>query len=295
MYFYRLNPKGVIEKSVNDDVLFGEILPDHLDTYRAVVTNVFLPCLQQQENWGKCEDTREYLRSADRFANTLNEAVNSLHGGVELDKPDAEYVTKIPLQKAALDKASADDAVLAYFDGILGKWCKEVERVLREVEKEQGSAVPSDSDNSGPDTELEFWRTRMAKFNSITEQLTGRECKLVLGVCGNARTKNHRVWKELDIAVTDAANEAKDNVKYLMTLEKSMEPMYSGADLAEIVAGLPVLMNNIKMMHTIARYYNTTECMTKLFCKITNQMITKCKEQVRLHAAQTQMSSLEVH
>ena len=36
-------------------------------------------------------------------------------------------------------------------------------------------------------------------------------------------------------------------------------------------------MNSIKMIHTIARYYNTTERMTGLFVKITNQMITNCK------------------
>jgi dynein heavy chain len=36
-------------------------------------------------------------------------------------------------------------------------------------------------------------------------------------------------------------------------------------------------MNSIKMIHTIARYYNTNERMTGLFVKITNQMITNCK------------------
>lgn len=36
-------------------------------------------------------------------------------------------------------------------------------------------------------------------------------------------------------------------------------------------------MNSIKMIHTIARYYNTNDSMTGLFIKITNQMITNCK------------------
>ena len=64
--------------------------------------------------------------------------------------------------------------------------------------------------------------------------------------------------------VTEALNEAKDNVKYLQTLEKFIDPLDNGSpdSIKEI---LPALMNSIKMIHTIARYYNTNERMTGLF------------------------------
>lgn len=39
-------------------------------------------------------------------------------------------------------------------------------------------------------------------------------------------------------------------------------------------------MNAIKMIHTIARFYNTSDKMTGLFIKITNQMIKNCKEKI---------------
>jgi len=34
--------------------------------------------------------------------------------------------------------------------------------------------VRAESDDAGPETELEYWRTRMAKFNAITEQARPR-------------------------------------------------------------------------------------------------------------------------
>jgi dynein heavy chain, axonemal len=131
----------------------------------------------------------------------------------------------------------------------------------------------------GPMTELLFWRQRMAKFNSVTQQLKSKECRVVLGVCNAAKSPEYKAWKELDLKLTDAANESKDNVKFLSTLEKTLEPMYEGTP-QDIIDGVAALMDNIRMMHTIARYYSTAERMTTLFVKITNQMITKCKEHI---------------
>lgn len=83
-------------------------------------------------------------------------------------------------------------------------------------------------------------------------------------------------WREIDVQITEAANEAKDNVKYLSTLERFFEPLY-GNDPTAIMDSLPALINGVKMIHTIARYYGTTERVTKLFMKITNQMVITCK------------------
>lgn len=64
---------------------------------------------------------------------------------------------------------------------------------------------------------------------SIPVQLKAKECRMVLGVCNAAKTPEQKVWKELDLRLTDAANESKDNVKFLSTLEKTLEPMYEGS------------------------------------------------------------------
>lgn len=79
----------------------------------------------------------------------------------------------------------------------------------------------------------------MQKITKITEHLKSRECKNVFGVLHAVTRMNAekarqpvfntlRRWKQIDIQITEAFNEARDNVKYLTTLEKFIEPLYTG-------------------------------------------------------------------
>jgi dynein heavy chain, axonemal len=246
-FFVRLVAKTVTEKTMDAEVGFGEVQPHALESFRALMAELFLPVLKEQAGWGKNsqEDTQDFLQATNKFSSTLAEAVGSLQGGIELDVPDRRFVDAIDLKPQALSKAAGDPETLEHMERILDSWISQTERLLND----EGF---KDSDDAGPDTELEHWRSRMAKLNSVTEQLKNKEAKLVLGVCMAARSKAHRAWKTLDSRLTDASNEAKDNVKYLMTLEKSLEPMYIGTP-QNVIDSLPSLLNNIKMMQSIAR------------------------------------------
>ena len=79
--------------------------------------------------------------------------------------------------------------------------------------------------------------------------------------------------------MTEESNEARDNARYLKTLNELAEPLYK-TDIAAMMESLPALISSVAMIHSVSRFYNTQGHMSALFVKITNQMITSSKDYV---------------
>jgi dynein heavy chain len=141
------------------------------------------------------------------------EAAMSLQGGIELRKPD--ITGEVENKQAAYLRAAMETDMLTRCENTIQEWIVQTESLLAETE-----GTRKEPEDAGPDTELVFWRNRMAKFNGVAEQLKSKEARFVLGVAQTAKSQRYKQWKGIDNAITDSLNEAKDNVKYLATLEK---------------------------------------------------------------------------
>ena len=151
------------------------------------------------------------------------------------------HMLQVENKPAAIAQAATDPDLVATCEGYVEEWCKQIEAVLTESE-----VVRKENDDIGPNAELEHWKSRMAKFNSITDQLKTLNVKIVVGIVAAAKSKKMEIWRALDTRITDAANEAKDNVKYLYTLERFAEPLYK-SDPVQMVDAIPGLINAIKV------------------------------------------------
>uniref|UniRef100_A0A2K5CY30 Dynein axonemal heavy chain 8 n=1 Tax=Aotus nancymaae TaxID=37293 RepID=A0A2K5CY30_AOTNA len=255
-----INVKTIQEVCLKMDMLANIFLPAVL----ATTTGCFKP-VQPGES-----EKHIFTETINRYLSFLDGARISIEGTVKLKTIDNIDFSKLCTFEEVTAAASNSETVHQLED-VLMIWYKQIEQIL--IESEQ---MRKEADDSGPLTELEHWKRMSAKFNYIIEQIKGPSCKAVINVLNVAHSKILKNWRDLDARITDTANESKDNVRYLYTLEKVCQPLYNH-DLVSMAHGIQNLINAIRMIHGVSKYYNTSERMTSLFIKVTNQMVTACK------------------
>ncbi|KAK3736698.1 hypothetical protein QZH41_011488 [Actinostola sp. cb2023] len=280
------NRKEVKVRSISEDISFGVIDISQkglMQSMKSHLTSVYLPAIQAMERWGELTDTPQGEQTRDEFLDTLDSfvqftdsAIASADMAVKLQPCEVvdfkEFVTHADFQEVA-----ANQEIVVKLEELIESWCKQIEQVLAESEQ-----MRREADDTGPMAELEHWKMRMARFNSLVEKIKSHEGRSVIKALQLAKSKVLKTWRLLDSRITDAANEAKDNVKFLYTLEKACEPLYRANPVgyrvvAAMIECIAVLINSIQMIHSISRYYNTPQRMTALFIKVTNQMVRACK------------------
>ncbi|XP_023932850.1 dynein heavy chain 8, axonemal [Lingula anatina] len=251
-----------------------------LPALKDLLTKVYCPAMAGLGDWGalsRATDggaTRQtFLDNLDRFIHTMEGANQSICGAVRLKASQEVDLSNISSADDCMTAAGNPETV-SVLEGLVSGWGKQIEQVLAESDQ-----MRKEADDTGPLAELEHWRQLTARFNSILEQIKGHECKMAIHILNSAKSKVLKEWRRLDSRITDAANEAKDNVKYMYSLQKFCAPLYA-CDPVSMAEGIASLIHAIRMIHGISRYYNTSERMTSLFIKVTNQMVTACKKYI---------------
>eukprot|EP01035_Chromulina_nebulosa_P017188 gene17188-22707_t len=168
-----------------------------------------------KETWGEAtnEQKTEFIQSLDNFSKGLQGNIKSLNSGFELKCSEDRIET--------LGNAAASDPILVTkATNILNEWCLKIEKYLDDSDRHHW-----EDPDAGPDTELEYWKGRMHRLISITEQLKTKSVRSVVGLLNhvsrmievNPAVDQRRIislitqWREVDIQITEAANESKDN------------------------------------------------------------------------------------
>ena len=158
------------------------------------------------------------------------------------------------------------------FEGHLKSWMKKIQELLFESEQ-----LRRETDDLGPQDEIEYWKIRMCRLTLLVEQLSSHQTKMVSCTLRAGHSKLLKLWVDCEVKVMKYHVEARDNAKYLGSIEKNSHSIYL-QDPYEMDASLSRILSIIKMIYQVSSFYNKPERVASLLVKITNQVIRSCKK-----------------
>ncbi|GKT31123.1 Dynein heavy chain like protein, partial [Aduncisulcus paluster] len=154
---------------------------------------------------------------------TVSEADSSIQQRIILARPDSPSLLSLNKDDVeSLSKQSRNLKLVKEAESVISGWCQQIRVFLAEA-----AQLRREGDDVGPDAELEYWRGRMTKFTNLTEQF--KDIPYVKGVVAFLQLAGSSIiedWKVVTGEVFAGATEAYDNIKYLKTLERALEPLY---------------------------------------------------------------------
>jgi len=179
------------------------------------------------------------------------------------------------VKQIALLSASANEAILTPLEAALEDWVT----IMANVMDQESRKKPL---GDGPLAEIAFWRDRNAALSALYEQLNMDKVKTMIKVMELAvNVSAMELFKKHLQDLLKLYTEAKDNVKFLTTLERHFKNISTG-NLNTILETIPSMMNSLRMVWIISRHYNKDPRMFPLMERIAKEIANKVAKEINI-------------
>ncbi len=251
----------------NGEVLFG---------LANLMNQIYIPTIKKSVGSTRGEGKEDNLKhelnaNMAKFEQQIRQVVQQVQGDVRLEIPavtinDPEYVAhedyevRLQLEKALVEWSSV---IAAAVEG-------EVQKVARKI-------------NRTPLGEIEFWRERTTALSALYEQINMPKVQLMIQVLKISENPQLNTFQFHFGELTKLYLEAKDNVKFLTTLERHFKHLNEGS-FNTINDSMFAMLNGLKMVWVISRHYNSDERMSPLMENIAKTLVKRVRDEVKLNA-----------
>ncbi|XP_026846872.1 dynein heavy chain 8, axonemal [Drosophila persimilis] len=271
------NDRSIENRTVSDEVAMFMINAEErnacLNVVKTFIDYVLKPSVEAVTEFGLAE--KEQLQKFFHILNMYNTFLKSSEATVSsrvLFDVSHDLFKGFLLVRWQIEASSKIVTRVRLVERYFEQWLRQIQGILVE-----GKQIQRDTPDVGPLQMLVNWRRMLARYTSITEFVTSRAFnnhKDCLTLSRSSKLLNR--WAEIDNQVTLALNEAKDNVRYISSLQKFWDPLYRSSP-DDIISSLPGLMVAIRNVSKTAHYFNTPVNVTGLMVKISNQLTITSK------------------
>ncbi|CAM9103575.1 unnamed protein product [Discosporangium mesarthrocarpum] len=202
-----------------------------------------------------------------KFESYVTHATQQVKGDVHLNVPTINIDDP---------EIGNDFEAVSLLEGAMEDWSRLIASV---VEAENQKRVRG----KGPMAEIEFWRRRNASLSALCEQINMPKVQKMLKVMDEVEAPMLPTFNYHFSELSKLYIEAKDNVKFLTTLERHFKNISQGS-LSVTLDTLPSMMNAIRMVWVISRHYNTDERMVPLMELIAGEIAGKVENRINIRS-----------
>ncbi|XP_059165934.1 dynein axonemal heavy chain 10-like isoform X2 [Physella acuta] len=192
----------------------------------------------------------EFLINMQKFAAAITRTLQQIEGEVRLEVPEMEIPDNI-------EEALKDEALVEMIHEKCLDWQKQIQFALENLQQRKRHG-------NGPLSEIDYWRERNAALSALVEQLkiplVARMIEIHIAADGD--------FEDTQSELNKYYVEAKDNVRFLSTLERHFKNITYGATFQIVTETIPSMMNALRMVWIISRHYNKDERMVPLMERI---------------------------
>ncbi|XP_057295129.1 dynein axonemal heavy chain 10-like [Hydractinia symbiolongicarpus] len=211
---------------------------------------------KSQETKNKLFVRDEFLIQLQKFTLQLSRTIKQIEGDIKLDIPMFAWNLTSNISAQARDQNlvfSLEETIHIWEITIASA----VEQVLKRTPQ-----------GHGPLAEIDFWRERNATLSAIFEQLNLPAVQRSIEILDAIHSETLASFNYHKLELTKYYVEAKDNVRFLSTLERHFKNLSMGNSFQNVLDTIPSLMNALHMVWIISRHYNKDERMVPLMERI---------------------------
>ena len=265
---------AVLNSHFEFNVMSGEVLQGIAN----IMHHVYLPVVQKGRVTEDEKTVDSTAEGAQNLRHELNLNINKFEQQIRHLVVQSRGDTRLAIPNLNIvnpQSAIEDPHIVTEVEAALENWTSVVAGAV------EGEHQKMSKTQRTPLGEIEFWRDRNANLSVLFDQINAPKVQLMM-----------QVMKIMDIPQLSSFNfhfseltklylEAKDNVKFLTTLERHFKHISEGS-YQTILESMQSMVNGLRMVWVISRHYNTDERMAPLMENIAETLARRVREGIKL-------------
>ncbi|XP_053322781.1 dynein axonemal heavy chain 11 [Spea bombifrons] len=274
VYIMKKVPTSIGLDNYKNVLQFGELSCSSLKQTSVLMEEVVVPVLSNKKNhrsW-PCFISEDMDHHVEDMKNKIHIVKGLLAGKTILPIPTTATTIE-PIQYSANNKETQfARGALHTFESMIIKWSYQI----RDIVERDSSQPLVQGHNPGPETELDFWKTRRENLTSIFEQLQSPAVQKMATILEEKESSYYPIFQNITKEVKEALCEAEDVDLHLKALKPHIKSLEE-AEFPHIQTLIAPLLHTICLIWSHSRFYCVPARIIVLLQEFCNLFIQQAK------------------